>query len=1024
MPAKSLESCALAFLLIISTNVVAQQWISHTRYQGLGGGDVRDLLIDQNGDLWAGTDEGLSRFDGAWKIFREPNGLANNLVQTLALDTDGNIWIGTRGGINKIDPRSDLSDPRNWKKYTRANTGGGLASDSILTIAFDQQGRIWFGTEDRGISVANPNFMNSMFPDPLFDPTSWNTYNRENSALGSNKILDLAVDAAGNVWAATAASVNLFAGDQNQWLPFVLAPRDANAKARVLFRDRDDYMWIGTQLYGVYRVQPGNLSRPYDHFTTPGAEDGQDDVFAIAQEREGLMWLGHRGGSFTPMGVTLIDPDSNWSSLANVGSWESFTSNDGLANNQINAIVVDEEDNVWFSHSESRGVTQLEKTWQTLPFLTSGSQGETNFIEGLFSGGENDLWLATRSGAARIDLRRSLLLIQKSDNFLEFDRLLFETIDGLSSDHVFTVFRDHGGYIWFGTSRGADRAPAANIDEANTYQAFNPQNGLAASPVYWITEDRLGYLWFATGNKGVSRVHADSVNAKQNWRTLTKANGLADDQVLMMLLDRQGYLWFATSKGAGRLDPARDPREPANWQTFTATNGLASDRVRFIFEDSAGLLWFATDAGVCRVDPRTDLITPANWKCYTERDGLANNFVTAIAQLRPDEYWFGTAVGASKFAPGTTVEPWKTVLLTPRVSSNFVTGLHADSTNGALWFGTDGGGAIRYQPTSRAPNTSLITRYDLVTTNTVHYEFSGADAITPTSMLRYQYRVNAGLWISTNNNFAEIFLEASPNDNRPRRYLFEVRAIDDDDNIDQTSVSDGFFKIAGALGGSFQSEDGLVELYVPPNALGADTSITITPMPQSQITDSLVISAYDISARTPELRKPGSLRMKVTNTAGGRAIFREENSSWVSLGGTKTSRGDSLILTTAISRFGRYAVRRAAAAPVQQDRAVAQVSIQPRVFSPAGAGANHGDRANISFSLRQAAPVSIRIYDLNGRLKRAVLSEAAMAAGVNSVPWDGRDEDNRFCVSGLYVVTIAAAGDLQTHTVAISNARQ
>ena len=53
---------------------------------------VQALAIDSDGFLWAGTDDGLARFDGvAWRVFRkaEHPELGDNDVMSLAADREG-----------------------------------------------------------------------------------------------------------------------------------------------------------------------------------------------------------------------------------------------------------------------------------------------------------------------------------------------------------------------------------------------------------------------------------------------------------------------------------------------------------------------------------------------------------------------------------------------------------------------------------------------------------------------------------------------------------------------------------------------------------------------------------------------------------------------------------------------------------------------------------------------------------------------------------------------------------------------
>ncbi|HNT52497.1 MAG TPA: FlgD immunoglobulin-like domain containing protein, partial [Candidatus Syntrophosphaera sp.] len=55
----------------------------------------------------------------------------------------------------------------------------------------------------------------------------------------------------------------------------------------------------------------------------------------------------------------------------------------------------------------------------------------------------------------------------------------------------------------------------------------------------------------------------------------------------------------------------------------------------------------------------------------------------------------------------------------------------------------------------------------------------------------------------------------------------------------------------------------------------------------------------------------------------------------------------------------------------------------------------------ISFSVKEALPVSIGIYNLKGQLVRTLVNEDK-AAGSHSVSWDGRDDNGSPVSSGVY----------------------
>ncbi len=66
-------------------------------------------------------------------------------------------------------------------------------------------------------------------------------------------------------------------------------------------------------------------------------------------------------------------------------------------------------------------------------------------------------------------------------------------------------------------------------------------------------------------------------------------------------------------------------------------------------------------------------------------------------------------------------------------------------------------------------------------------------------------------------------------------------------------------------------------------------------------------------------------------------------------------------------------------------------------------------RTTLRFTLPQAGPATLRVYDLSGRFVRT-LSDGIRGAGRHSVEWNGRDESGRIVAVGPYFVRLASGG--------------
>jgi len=78
-----------------------QNWTDYTTNDGLISNHVYSILQDQQGNLWFGTDAGVSKYDKtSFTNYTIKDGLADNQINSMALDSDGSIWFATANGVS------------------------------------------------------------------------------------------------------------------------------------------------------------------------------------------------------------------------------------------------------------------------------------------------------------------------------------------------------------------------------------------------------------------------------------------------------------------------------------------------------------------------------------------------------------------------------------------------------------------------------------------------------------------------------------------------------------------------------------------------------------------------------------------------------------------------------------------------------------------------------------------------------------------------------------------------------------
>ncbi len=159
--------------------------------------------------------------------------------------------------------------------------------------------------------------------------------------------------------------------------------------------------------------------------------------------------------------------------------------------------------------------------------------------------------------------------------------------------------------------------------------------------------------------------------------------------------DSSGNFWFSTvTEGLVRYDGAE-------FATFTTKDGLASDTVRDIAEDGDGVLWIGTTGGISTYDGEsfTTLTdygdTPITYGFTKEGN---HRDIWDTLKDRQGNWWIATVDGVFRY-DGTSFAPFPLPVVGTEQSSDFHPKMVYDifeDKDGALWFGTDGAGAVRY----------------------------------------------------------------------------------------------------------------------------------------------------------------------------------------------------------------------------------------------------------------------------------------------------------------------------------------
>jgi signal transduction histidine kinase/ligand-binding sensor domain-containing protein len=436
---------------------------------------------------------------------------------------------------------------------------------------------------------------------------------------------------------------------------------------------KEGYLWLGTE-GGLARFDGINFT-VFEKSTTPSL--GNNFITSLLVDHEGTLWIGTLGGGLTSFSH---------------GSFERFKFQKDLASDSILSLYEDWQGSLWIG-TDGGGLARFRK--DSLVRLTKKDGLPDNSVLSISGDRQGTIWAGTHSGLTRFSGGTSRTYTAK---------------DGLSGSDIRSVHVDRQGSVWIGTHQNGLWRWTPNLQKP--FERVDALNGHSVVSLY---EDAVGTLWIGTLDAGLSRLVGNQISS------FTKKDGLPSTGIWRTFEDRAGTLWLGGTEGG--LTSLRE----GVITSITAQQGLTSDISLATFQDKSGAVWIGSDAGLTR------------WKNgqatrYTTREGLPDNLVFSVTQAGGGALWVGTRNGLARFENGkfrtfTAAEglpathsflctyadrqgilwvgsrgglsrfdgkKFITTTTEDGLPNKLITSLYEDADH-ALWVGTDGGGLLRFK---------------------------------------------------------------------------------------------------------------------------------------------------------------------------------------------------------------------------------------------------------------------------------------------------------------------------------------
>ena len=332
---------------------------------------IWSLLAEPNGLLWMGTtSSGLEVWDPATRRKKivhpgdNKKSLTASSVYCVYEDKCLRKWVGTaRGGINIFDPQKQKVETIAHDPADPASIAGNIVSsvfqynDSIL----------WIGIEGSGLNGWNRNRNTGYRLNEI----------KTGDALASDFIVDIQKDNTGSIWLASFVDqVYRYQAQQNKFEHYDLVNTDGEKRSKVAFciyEDKEENLWVTSLRQGDVKGALYLLNRAANRFEL--YDRRLSDLFYLTEDLFGDFWgagladivkidrkaKNHQAYFIgnTVRGLFRDKPNELWVATEGGGLIlfdplkkeivKRFTTDDGLCNNSITAILDDKQGNLWLS---------------------------------------------------------------------------------------------------------------------------------------------------------------------------------------------------------------------------------------------------------------------------------------------------------------------------------------------------------------------------------------------------------------------------------------------------------------------------------------------------------------------------------------------------------------------------------------------------------------------------------------------------------------------------------------------------
>jgi len=373
------------------------RWVkSYSHDQGatsLSDDFVLDLVVDDDGLLWIATSNGLNQLDPKTDVFtrffhdpEDPASLPSSQINAVTLDTQNDIWAATEDGLARYDRKTSAFEVLQHSDEDQST----LSGKELTHVVAGPDGAIWVVARERGLNLVSPidRRVTRMLANATEGPKS-------------NSINSIAVENNGNVWIGHGdGGVSRYDVTERKFShPLTEDPGLAAADVSSIHIDDSSQAWFGTMNHGIFNKDLRSDSGLVHIEATTVDPDGirPDQITDIYEDLSGNLWFTTLGNGAYLLresyrkSNTLTQFSSNWNRLAENFVW---------------GIHEDRQSRLWIG-TNSQGLQMLDLKNRTSQLFRHDPNDDkslsNNMVLNILETADGNIWATTRRGLNRFE---------------------------------------------------------------------------------------------------------------------------------------------------------------------------------------------------------------------------------------------------------------------------------------------------------------------------------------------------------------------------------------------------------------------------------------------------------------------------------------------------------------------------------------------------------------------------------------------------------------------------------------------